>query len=363
MSEIGGHPNVADHSPDAPKRRRATSRLRAKKGLPSAAEFPGDGEAGAAKPVGTINAVPQPEIETAAKLLPTNALLPSSIDALVALQRQRVFCIKSQSRCDRSAEAFVARYLGYDASQPEAERAAVWKRARALRTKIEKGGQIQDVDQNAVAPEAGGESHDEFANHKPYALSACTPIILNSAAARETWDKHRAHVEKEMRRLARTLAVHAWSSTVAGFGDLGLGILVGETGDLANYATKERVWKRLGLAVISGERQQRKTGADAAAAHGYSPKRRAEVWAIADSMFKHQWRGEKEGAPAHAVGPYGEVYGRRKAHTATREGWTPKHRDNDARRVMTKFLVENLWRVWNGKAPITPQAAGEPRDA
>ena len=201
----------------------------------------------------------------------------------------------------------------------------------------------------AMALEGGGHRiHD---GQFRAALAACTPIILNSATSRDTWDKHRNRTEKAMRKLARSLPAWEWVEGIAGFGDLGLGIIVGETGDLFGYATKERVWKRLGLAVIKGERQQRKSGAEAAAAHGYSPSRRAEIWTIADSLFRHQWHSAKEDAPAGPSGPYGAVYGRRKAHTVTRE-WTPKHQDNDARRVMTKSLVEDLWRVWNGKPAL-----------
>jgi hypothetical protein len=165
------------------------------------------------------------------------------------------------------------------------------------------------------------------------------------------WDAHRNQTEKAMRKLARSLHVWPWVESVAGFGDLGLAIVIGETGDLSNYATKERVWKRLGLAVIDGERQQRKSSVEAAAAHGYNPKRRAEVWTVADSLFKHQWRGAKDDLEPRPIGPYGAVYERRKLHTETRE-WTPKHRDNDARRVMTKALMENLWRVWRGRPAL-----------
>ncbi len=92
--------------------------------------------------------------------------------------------------------------------------------------------------------------------------------------------------------------------------------------------------------------------------------------------------GKPVAVPAHPLGPYGKVYGRRKEHTASindvggyaeraqaivermrREGKAPqaenvagrltrKHLDNDARRVMTKALVEAVWRVWNGKAAL-----------
>lgn len=261
--------------------------------------------------------------------------LADSIPALSELQRQRRFCIKSQSRSDRACEAFIARYLGYRPDMPKPEGAAIWKQAAAMRKAVEKGG----------------EGHCLVGNQDSTALSACAPIILNSAASRLAWDSHRNQTEKQMRKLAKALPIWQWVEAVKGFGDLGLAIIIGETGDLSNYATKERVWKRLGLAVIEGERQQRKPGAEAAAAHGYSPARRAEIWTIADSMFKHQWAGAKEDVAAHAVGPYGAVYAARKAHTGTRE-WTPKHQDNDARRVMTKALIEDLWRVWDGLAPL-----------
>lgn len=107
------------------------------------------------------------------------------------------------------------------------------------------------------------------------------------------------------------------------------------------------------------------TPPDTMMASAFLHARRAQIWSIVDPMFKHQWAGDKDaegGNPvktgnavavaSHAVGPYGRVYGARKASTTDREGWTPKHRDNDARRIMTKALVEDLWRVWNGNPPL-----------
>lgn len=79
----------------------------------------------------------------------------------------------------------------------------------------------------------------------------------------------------------------------------------------------------------------------------YSPRRRAEIWTIADSMFRHQWTGADEdaGTEAHATGPYGESYARRKAATADRE-WNGHRREADARRIMTKQFIEDLWKAW-----------------
>lgn len=286
----------------------------------------------------------------------TKTPMPPSpiILALIELQRQRVFCIKSQSRCDRSCEAFIARYIGYSSPREKIDdkdaakaRKEIFARAAAMRRAVEKGGQEIGDNHQIAAPSAGRESQKYVDNQRSDAPSACIPIIINSAASRLAWDNLRNQVESEMRKLAKSLPVHLWTENIKGFGELGLAVVVGEAGDLSNYSTKERLWKRLGLAVIDGERQQMRTNPEQAAAHGYYPRRRSEIWNIADSMFKNQWSGAKEGREAGPTGPYGEVYQRRKTHTATREGWSLKRRDDDARRIMSKALVEDLWRVWN----------------
>nr|WP_314074606.1 hypothetical protein [uncultured Roseococcus sp.] len=254
---------------------------------------------------------------------------PAIIDALISYQRQRQFCIISQSRIDRSCESLLARVLGFTAEMEATQRKAVYAKAAAFRRAIEKG-------EPGASPE----------------LAPYSPLIQQSAASRAAWDILRRNTEKEMQAIARRLPAWTWASGVLGLSAVGLASIIGETGDLANYATKERVWKRLGLAVIDGISQQRRSGAEQAALHGFNPKRRAVVWNIGDVMLRAQWRGARDDAPAHPIGPYGAVYGRRKAHTVNREGWTPKHRDNDARRVMTKALIEDLWRVWHGMVPL-----------
>lgn len=294
-------------------------------------------------------------------LMNTTGRLPPSqtIAYLADLQKTRIFCIKRQSHSDRSCDAFIARTLGYTSPREkdtersgEKERKALFARSAAIRRgiekemiEIEKGGQMASDSQTASAPEADGEI-----------ISVCSPLVQASAHSRLAWDNLLVQTVKLMCKHAKSLPVYTWANSVKGFGDLGLAIIVAETGDLSNFATKERVWKRLGLAVIAGERQQRRTNAEEAKAHGYAPRRRAEIWTIADSLFKHQWHGAKKDRDAGPSGPYGQIYARRKAHTATR-GWTPAHRDSDARRIMTKALIEDLWRVWNDKEPLAIPAA------
>ena len=260
---------------------------------------------------------------------PTVAL-SVTISELCELQAQRRFCIKSQSRCDRSVEAFIARGFGYTTNLDAKARVAMFARAAELRRKVKKDG--------------GG--HSLTAQQGLASSSPAIPLILLSAQSRRSWDVYRKQIEARMRTLAKTLPVWPWADNVRGLGELGVAIIIGEAGDPANYPRIECLWKRLGLAVIDGERQQRKRGAEAAAAHGFNPSRRAEIWTIGDSLFLLQWRRAKDDAPAHPLGPYGAAYAKRKAATEGREGWSLGRRDADARRVMTKALIEDFWKAW-----------------
>jgi len=307
----------------------------------------------------------------------------SGIDKLIHLQgiRRDILqtCIILNNRCDD----YVARSFGYWSGLPQEERKATRARAAAMRVAVEKGGRghivLEDLLTNAP--------------------SAQLKHIVSNLAARRSYDKIKGDTEKDMSEAAGWLPASQWVKSVKGFGLLGLAKIIGETGDLSRrstiegrgYATKEKVWKRLGLAVINGERQQRKKGPEALL-HRFKPERRAEVWIVGGSLLKAQWRnGKKEGVPPYALGPYGVVYGQRKAYTTALnqnghyaeraaqivasmrqkgkeppkenvEGrFTAKHLDRDARRIMTKFLIENLWRVWNGKQPLEPHEIGLPR--
>lgn len=75
---------------------------------------------------------------------------------------------------------------------------------------------------------------------------------------------------------------------------------------------------------------------------GYSPRRRAEVYAvISEPLFRAQ---------SVAQGPYRAIYDRRRERTAeTNPDWTKAHSHMDALRVMTKYLLRDLWQEWNGR--------------
>jgi hypothetical protein len=276
-------------------------------------------------------------------------------DGLVYLQRQRVFCIKSQSRNDRSMESFIATLLGFKASPPDGADAAATKahdagrkklfaQAKRIRTEIENGG--PNFDCSEWGPQVEG----------------IASMILRSAEARASWDIHRDGVEKKMKDLARTLPGWLFVQSTRGISELGLAVIVGEAGDLGDYANPAKLWKRFGLAIKDGRRQgsvppnlSKEARAAAWTERGYVGRRRAEIYVFCDDLLcRAQWRAEKtdedtgEIVPAHAIGPYGEIYARKKAeYLARADGDNPiRSPDAAARRYMSKCFLVDLLRAW-----------------
>jgi hypothetical protein len=162
------------------------------------------------------------------------------------------------------------------------------------------------------------------------------------------------HCEGKLRALAKKLSIYSFVQSTRGFGEIGLAQIVGKCGDLSNYSNPAKVWKRMGLGIVDGKRQQCIAG-DAALAirHGYSPRRRSTMFVIGDSLLKCQ-------------GPYREIYLARKAYEvqkAEAAGLTVKpaaqikkgeadkcmsqgHIHARAQRYMEKRLLRDLWIAW-----------------
>lgn len=158
--------------------------------------------------------------------------------------------------------------------------------------------------------------------------------------------------ERKLRNAAKSLPVYSWSKNIHGFGELGLGQIVGECGDLSQYADWSKLWKRMGLAVSADGMKALKNARGTLV--GYSPRRRAVMHCIGDAMIKKH-------------GPYREVYLARKIveqNKAMAEGLAiapsakiPDKRKEEYRseghiharamRYMEKRLLRDLWTEWN----------------
>lgn len=326
----------------------------------------------------------------------------ATVTSLMSLQRRRRHAIKAQMKLNAMMDSLIAGDMGYRIDLPNAEQRALFAKASAMRSAVEKA--------KPEALEAPG-----FMATVPRAALANIPLILANTSSRVPWDRVREQAESEMERLVQTLPVWAWAKGVRGLGPKGLAVVIAEAGQpmvsetvrgtdgLGDYRTVRGLWKHLGYAVVDGRSQRRKKDKAAAMRQGYSPQRHSQVWAFCDDvMFRSQWMGaeasyrqainanpeakascEANGidlvklkdlddlraiaepfgieAAAHPLGPYGEVYAQRRIITDARaiatsnlpnddpEKWSPVRCYTDARRLMTKALIRDLWLVWNGK--------------
>lgn len=174
---------------------------------------------------------------------------------------------------------------------------------------------------------------------------------------------HRKAAEKQLATLVEQLPVWPWAAEVRGFAHASLARLVGEIGDLSDYPNPAKVWKRMGvgLVVIDGERtRQRRVGGkrpskselSVAELHGYSPIRRAILFAACEPLMKQNDH-------------YKAIYDARRSHTlVTHPEWAnaktaegkattsyKKHYRFDALRIMSKAFLKDLWVAW-GEADV-----------
>jgi hypothetical protein len=161
----------------------------------------------------------------------------------------------------------------------------------------------------------------------------------------------RKQVQAEQLMLVTRLPVYDWALSIRGFGLASLAAIVGEAGDIGKYGNPAKFWKRMGLAVIDGERQRKVAGnPELAERHGFRPQRRAEVHVIGENLIRQKSPG------------YYELYVARKEYEQTRPDPVPylivAHKR--ALRYVEKRLLKKLWSAWRvgtGVAGAEPEGA------
>jgi len=250
------------------------------------------------------------------------------IDQLAELQVRRKFYIGVVNKQSNAAKALVRRALGWRYDEEDGDREKVNGRAARI----------------VAAALSGKDQKEEDA-----AIFGVLAFDLATvAAAISPCTKARHEIELEMRRVVRKLPVYQWAKDVKGLGELGLAVIIAEAGDLSGYPKKGHLWKRLGMAPFEGQaystwRMKGGLSADDWTDAGYSPRRRAEIYAVVSApMFRAQ---------TVAQGPYRAVYDRRRELTAgTHPDWTKAHSHMDGLRIMTKYMLRDLWQAWKGGA-------------
>lgn len=244
---------------------------------------------------------------------------PAMYAELMDFHRQDIDAMKARCKLILQAKAICRRFC--DGDKGEAEK--LWKA-------ITKDGE-----------------HEHIVAAKAY----LTPFLISM----EPLVEREAFCEKQMVRILKDLPIYQWVLDTPGLGALSAARILGETGDMMNYSTPAKIWKRMGLAVMNGNRQGRpgqNASADEWIEHGYSPHRRSIMWVIGDCLVK-------------AKGPYREYYLECKAQEIERaeaSGLTVApaakipakdkdaymsqgHVHNRAKRKMEKRLLRNFWRA------------------
>jgi len=256
-------------------------------------------------------------------------------ETIIALQVKRKWAIKLAIKLKNSTRSLARRYCGFRWDIDETERAKVSKRAAGI------------VDRALAGKE-------QLPNDADIASVMVAELKLLELTLGPVEDRRNV-IEKEMVRLAKQLPVYPWAKAVAGLGEIGLAVTVGEAGDISKYPNIRHLWKRLGLAPYEGRAMSNWHGnelnADEWTAAGYSSKRRAEIFAcVGESLGKHQLGSAAKAGTDFSVakGPYGEIYVARRNHClTTHPDWSRGHLHGDAMRVMTKAVLKDIWREWN----------------
>jgi hypothetical protein len=196
--------------------------------------------------------------------------------------------------------------------------------------------------------DAAGKLFDRVADGKAGPEDALgSALVAPFLPGIQSLDAEMTAIVRRMEKLAKGLPVAAFVEDVTGFGWKSFAMIVGEAGDLSAYRTVSGVWKRLGLAVIDGERQRKVADAEKAIRHGYNPQRRSLMWNVGEAMSKLQrtWIDKETGEIRKEPGPYGVILEREKAK-ALANGCTPLLAERRAKRHMTKTLLRDLTVAW-----------------
>jgi hypothetical protein len=250
------------------------------------------------------------------------------VEAIKVKHRARCFAMEQRKRADLAAGSFLSRALGWRKDKPQAER----DRINILVSKLLSG-----------KVEAEGDLAE-------FVAASRLPGPYDEIEKRST---------KAMIKLAIQLPV--WKSfcePIYGFGPISLAIIVGEAGNLDNYDSDTKLWKRMGVAVINGDRQgivpKGIIGAarkEAWIERGYSPIRRSRLFTIGGPLIqlnKGVYRAAYEHRRRHTQITHPEWWVDASGKPKLTKDGTPAsaHGALDAQRYMEKRLLRDLWRAW-----------------
>lgn len=288
--------------------------------------------------------------------------LVARVERICELQVRRRFYISVMNKQTNAGKALVRRALGFNTTDDEASREADSNRASRI-----------------VSAALSGKPQKED-DIRVFQVVAFDIAVI--AEGLRPYQCARHQIELQMCREARELPVAEWQRATYGLGELGLATIVGEAGlvscdknlppENGNYPNPGKLWKRLGLAPHEGKcystwrmkaKKEGKLSKDEWIQAGYSPKRRAAIFASVGSPLI----GGMGNGPRPLVdediddredwSPYQREFVRRLRHEAARD---PSKRlpDKDGKESYTRYakflaqhkvekdLIRDLWVEW-----------------
>lgn len=272
--------------------------------------------------------------------------LPETIALIRSAHRKRQFAMEQRKRLMNALGAFLRTALGWTLELPDAERKRIADKAETL-------VDIGRLCAKGKRPDIVDADYIEWEQVIQAALAGCVP-----------WDALESDNTKRMEAASVTLPVwDRWAKDVRGFGARSLATLVAEIGDLDNYATVARVWKRMGVGVLDGVRQgglSKSASKEQWIEHGYKAKRRALLFVVGDCLVKSNgdgyyravYLGRKQYEIAKAMEHGLLVAPAARIPKAMREQYVFEgviHKR--AQRYMEKRLLKHLWQAWRAQKP------------
>lgn len=310
--------------------------------------------------------------------------------SLQSLERQRRFALKQCVRGENAITAFVAcNAFGYHSGiQSESEREELWKRAGKLVKEIDSGETVTVSDGGRAAEDDDYDSrvdaeHARVPADDPNAASRVaterarvTGVVRISKISRKAWADYEKGLMDKMVELAGQLPVAPWLSQPECRG-ISLGMLatiVGESGNLSNYANPAKLWKRLFGAPIekngktmmpSRWRLEKGLSAEDWEDAGYSPHRHATMQQLKENIVRQNgdgpYRRRYDEAKERTRETHPEWWAcskcegkgktdRKKCQNCKGTGEVAMHPHRHAQLLAAKRFVRDLWNKWHGKS-------------
>lgn len=219
-------------------------------------------------------------------------------DVIVSLWRNRNIYLRAYQRLDLQCQAIIRREFDGD----KAKAGKVW--AKIKRNEWEEN---------------------------PLLIQILEPLRIAMVPLEESKEAY----EKDLKQLAKQHPLYEFVTSVRGLSDISFVSIIGEAGrPITDYRSVAAFWKRMGVAVIDGERQRKHTNELLAIKHGYSPQRRSYSYVIQENMLKAQKPDDE----------YRQVYDNYK--TLQQEKYPenkPIVAHKRAMRYMVKRLLKHIW--------------------